>query len=330
MSAIPYLAPIDLGSGGVIDAPVALAPMAGITDRPMRDLALRFGAGWVVSEMVASQEFAQGKRGVRAKAALSTGLMAVQIAGREPAWVAEAARRIEAEGAPFIDLNMGCPAKKVTTGWSGAALLREPDRALRLIEAAVGAVSVPVTLKTRLGWEEGDGLGLGLARRAEASGIRMLTLHGRTRCQFYKGTADWTAVGAVASELRIPVIVNGDIRDAATARAALAASGARGVMVGRAAQGQPWIVGQIAAALSGRSVPATPSLAQRAILLAKQYEAMLTLYGTDLGLRVARKHLGWTLDAAGADPDLRARALTATYPDDVLALLAGPWRRAAA
>lgn len=235
--------------------------------------------------------------------------------------MAEAARIAEAQGAAIIDINMGCPAKKVTNGYSGSALMRDPDHALRLIEAVVGAVKVPVTLKTRLGWDEAQRNAPAIAARAAAAGVQMITIHGRTRCQFYSGHADWAAILAVTDGVRIPVVANGDITDAGSARRALALSGAAGVMVGRGAQGQPWILAQIAAALYGTPQPVPPTGAALAELVATHYTAMLGFYGRDLGLRVARKHLGWYMDRAGTPAAPRRRILTAQNDQDVLAQL---------
>jgi nifR3 family TIM-barrel protein len=292
--------------------------LAGITDLPFRNLVTRFGAGLVVSEMVASQEMVEAKPSVRARAELGFGAAntAVQLAGREAHWMAEAARMAEASGARIIDINMGCPAKKVTTGLSGSALMRDLDHALSLIEAVVGAVNVPVTLKTRLGWNETCLNAADLARRAEGAGVQMITIHGRTRCQFYKGAADWDAIRAVEQAVRIPVIANGDITDSASAREAMDRSGADGVMVGRGAQGRPWALAQIAHDLFGAPAPQIPHGAALAQMIVDHYEAMLSFYGLDLGLRVARKHLGWYLE--GADPALRREVLTATDPAHVI------------
>lgn len=316
------LRPIDL-SGVTLAPPVALAPLAGITDLPFRDLVSRFGVGWVVSEMVASQEMVQAKPGVREKAELGLGQAntAVQLAGRDPRWIAEAARMVEANGARLIDINMGCPAKKVVNGWSGSALLREPDHALRLIEAVVGAVSVPVTLKTRLGWDDACLNAPQVARRAEGAGVRMITIHGRTRCQFYKGRADWAAIRRIRDVVTIPVIANGDITGLAAAREALDLSGAQGVMIGRGAQGRPWLPAQVAAGLTGAPPPRVPVGAELIDMVSGHYEAMLAFYGSALGGKVARKHLGWYMDAAGTPPILRTAVLTAPDPATVLRLL---------
>ncbi|MFO1106429.1 MAG: tRNA dihydrouridine synthase DusB [Amaricoccus sp.] len=313
----------DLSRTG-LDSFVFLAPMAGISDLPFRDLALRFGAGRVVSEMVASSDMLQARPGTRAKAELGFGRArtAVQLAGREPAAMAEAARFCEGQGAGIIDLNFGCPAKKVTSGLSGSALMREPDLALRIIAAVAGAVRVPVTVKMRLGWDDGTRNAPELAARAEAAGVAMIAVHGRTRCQFYQGRADWSAIAAVKRAVRIPVIANGDIGDAASARQALARSGADGVMIGRAARGAPWLVGRIAAELGGTEAPAPPEGADLAALVIEHYQAMLDFYGRDLGLRVARKHLGWYLEGRPGGAALRARLMGLTDPDAVTRALA--------
>jgi len=309
-----------------IAPPVLLAPMAGITDLPFRDLVSRFGAGLVVSEMIASREMLSARPGVREKAELGLGAVgtSVQIAGCEAAPMAETARMLAGEGARIIDINMGCPAKKVTrakgAGAAGSALMRTPDHALRLIEAVVGAVSVPVTLKMRLGWDDTSLNAPAIAARAEAAGVAMIVVHGRTRCQFYKGQADWAAVRAVRQAVSVPVVVNGDITDAASACTALRQSGADGVMIGRGAQGRPWLLAQVAAEIWGGTAPRVPQGAALADLVAAHHEAMLSFYGQDLGGRVARKHLGWYMDDAATPPDLRRRVLTAP-PQEVARLL---------
>ncbi len=298
--------------------------MAGITDLPTRRIVAGFGAGLVVSEMVASEDLvkAQGLARSRAELGFGEAATAVQLAGREPYWMAEAARFAEAEGARIIDINMGCPAKRVTTGLCGSALLQDLDLALRLIDAVVAAVKVPVTLKTRLGWDELTLNAPDLARRAEGAGIRMITIHGRTRCQFYKGDADWSAIRAVRDAVAIPVIANGDIVDLASTRAAIAASGADGVMIGRGAQGRPWLLAEIAHGLGQGPATMIPRGADLTDLIARHYEEMLAFYGTSLGLRMARKHLGWYLDHLDRPVPLRRAILTSDDPRAVLRMLA--------
>lgn len=310
-----------------LDPPVFLAPLAGITDLPFRNLVSSFGAGLVVSEMIASQEMVQSKPGVREKAELGFGMAntAVQIAGRDAFWMAEAARLVESNGAAMIDINMGCPAKKVTSasgnGASGSALMKDLDHALILIEAVVEAVKIPVTLKTRLGWDDHLRNAADLARRAEGAGVQMVTIHGRTRCQFYKGAADWRAIHDVKQAVTVPVIANGDILDVETSRNALDQSGADGVMVGRGAQGRPWVLAQIAHDIFGSQAPEIPTGNALVSMVSAHYEAMLGFYGIQMGGKVARKHLGWYMDDVGTCKDLRREIQTSRNPRQVLSLL---------
>lgn len=305
--------------------PVFLAPMAGITDLPFRRAVARFGAGLMVSEMVASTEMVtprpSNRASVRAKA-LTEGVLpvSVQIAGREAEPMAETAKIVEGMGARIIDINMGCPAKKVTGGLSGAALMRNLDHALTLIDAVVAAVKVPVTLKMRLGWDDDCLNAAELARRASDAGVQMLTVHGRTRAQFYKGQADWSKIRDVANlPGRPPLIANGDVVNAVSARAALTASGAEAVMVGRGAQGAPWRLAQIAHELWDTPAPVIPQRQALADLVEEHYTDMLEFYGSELGLRVARKHLGWYAEANNAP--LRAEILRADSPAATIALI---------
>ena len=303
--------------------PVALAPLAGITDLPFRNLVSSFGASFVVSEMVASQEMVQAKKGVREKAELGfeSANTAVQLAGRDPYWMAEAAQMVADNGAQVIDINMGCPAKKVVGGLSGSALMRDLDHALRMIEAVTAAVTLPVTLMTRLGWDDDSLNAAELAQRAESAGVKRLVIHGRTRCQFYKGRADWAAIRAVKDAVNIPVFANGDICSASDARNALEASGADGVMIGRGAQGRPWALQQVAHELGDASAPSIPEGTEFSDMITGHYEAMLTFYGVQLGARMARKHLGWYMDVANTPVALRREVLTATDTAQVLRLI---------
>jgi len=277
-----------------------LAPMTGVSDLPFRRLAQRLGAGLVVSEMVACEELVRQRADVVRRA---TGAdlkpFVIQLVGRESRWMEEGARIAEGLGADIVDINMGCPAREVTGKLSGSALMRDLDHALSLIAAVVRAVRVPVTLKMRLGWDDKSRNAPELARRAEAAGVQMITVHGRTRCQFFKGRADWSAVKEVRGAVGIPIIVNGDIGNAEDARQALEASGASGVMIGRGAYGAPWLPGRVAAYLSSGSAASAPPLSEQGRIAREHVESMLSHYGVSLGLRNARKHIGWYLEKSG-------------------------------
>jgi tRNA-dihydrouridine synthase B len=278
---------------------VLLAPMSGITDAPFRRQAAALGAGLVVSEMTASDDLVNGRRMSQLRCeATGIGPHVVQLAGCEAHWMTEGARIAEAAGADIIDINMGCPARHVTGGQSGSALMRDLDHALTLIEATIAAVKIPVTLKMRLGWDERSLNAPELAARAEQAGVRMITVHGRTRCQFYKGEADWSAVRAVKQAIDIPLVVNGDITSFEQAVSALEMSGADAVMIGRGAQGQPWLPGQIGRQLETGIAETAPALADQLHSIRALYDEICSLYGLRIGLRHARKHLGWALDVA--------------------------------
>jgi len=302
---------------------VLLAPMSGITDKPFRRLAATLGAGLVVSEMTASNDLVQGRPMSRLRCeATGIGPHVVQLAGCEVRWMTEGARMAEAAGAEIIDINMGCPARHVTGGQSGSALMRDLDHAMTLIEATIAAVKVPVTLKMRLGWDERSLNAPELARRAEAAGVQMISVHGRTRCQFYKGAADWSAVRAVRDATTLPLVVNGDITSFEKAVAALEASGADAVMMGRGAQGQPWLPGQIGRRFETGIAEAAPSLVEQLDHVRALYDEVCSHYGLRIGLRHARKHLGWALEVAARCSGVpamtlkswRERILTANDP----------------
>jgi tRNA-dihydrouridine synthase B len=292
------LKPLKIGDIEVANR-VFLAPMSGVTDAPFRRLTATLGAGLVVSEMTASNDLVNGRPMSRLRCeATGIGPHVVQLAGCETRWMAEGARIAEAAGAEIIDINMGCPARHVTGGQSGSALMRDLDHALKLIEATISAVKVPVTLKMRLGWDDRSLNAPELARRAEAAGVQLISVHGRTRCQFYKGEADWGAVRAVRDAVRIPLVVNGDITSFEKAVAALEMSGADAVMVGRGAQGQPWLPGQIGRRIETGIVESAPSLAEQLKYIRALYDEVCGHYGLRVGLRHARKHLGWALEIA--------------------------------
>jgi tRNA-dihydrouridine synthase B len=312
---------------------VLLAPMSGVTDAAFRGLVSRLGAGLVITEMIASQQLATETKKARRKASGGERRpFVIQLVGCEARWMSEAARVAEGLGADIIDINMGCPAREVTGKLSGSALMRDLDHALSLVAATVDAVSLPVTLKMRLGWDHASLNAAELARRAEAAGVQLITVHARTRCQFFKGEADWSRVRTVKEAVRIPVIVNGDIVDPASARKALAASGADGVMIGRGTYGAPWMLGRVAATLAGANDPGTPSLAQQGAIAAAHVEAILEQDGPALGVRNARKHVGWYLAASGQPVDAikswRRRLCTSESPREVLTGLAAFYAQA--
>ena len=323
-----------LNIGGVhIAGRVLTAPMTGVSDLPFRRAASRLGAPYVATEMVACDSFARGRPDVVRRAAVGDGLplTVIQLVGRQPQWLAKGAQMAEAAGADIIDINMGCPAKEVTGALSGSALMRNLDEAERLIAATVGATTRPVTLKMRLGWDDSSRNAPELAVRAERAGIRAITVHGRTRNQFYAGKADWRAVAEVKAAIKLPVIVNGDVLDDVSARAALAQSGADAVMIGRGAYGRPWIAAAIGASLTTGSPLAEPDPAARLGIVLDHFRDSLRFYGDLHGVKIFRKHLGWYVERAGMPVDTarrreaRARVCRLVSPREIEAALRALW-----